>query len=101
LYAQLSAGVALPQTLPSGSQFCFSVDYQFTRGWPRSSGRYYWVIEPTGAPPLVVPATLQKKGTLMLIESGVRPEAGPCRCYLVEAVSASQRRRISNVAAMK
>ena len=42
---KLSAGVALPQSLPSGTAMGLSVDYVLVGSLPTSSGQIVWVIE--------------------------------------------------------
>ena len=42
---KLSAGVALPQTLPSGTALGFSMDYVVLEDLPTSDGAVKWVIE--------------------------------------------------------
>ena len=79
---QLSAGVALAQTLPTGTAMGFSVDYQFLSGWSDTSAKYFWVIEPTKAKPVRQPAQLKIKGTLQGFATQLRPEHGPFQTHI-------------------
>jgi len=82
LPVQLSAGVALPQTLPDGTAMGFSIDYQFTQGQPEPAGRYYWVVERTQGPPARQPVRLEARGTLQQFITDFRPEHGPFQTHL-------------------
>jgi len=79
---QLSAGVALPQTLPTGTAMGFSVDYRWVSGEPDPRVRYFWVIESAGAPPIRQPVQLERQGTLQGFALELRPEHGPFQTYL-------------------
>ncbi len=81
---QLSAGVALPQTLPTGTAMGFSVDYRWVEGQPDPRIRYFWVIEPAGAPPIRQPVQLEQQGTLQGFALELRPEHGPFQTYLAD-----------------
>jgi hypothetical protein len=81
---QLSAGVALPQTLPTGTAMGFSVDYRWVEGQPDPRVRYFWVIEPAGAPPVRQPVQLEQEGTLQGFALELRPEHGPFQTYLAD-----------------
>lgn len=82
---QLSAGVALPQTLPTGTAMGFSVDYRWVEGAPNPAETYFWVIEPAGGPPIRQPVRLQREGTLTAFAFEFRPEHGPFHTYIVDA----------------
>jgi hypothetical protein len=82
---RLSAGVALAQTLPTGTAMGFSVDYQFTEGQPNPSSLYVWVIEPAKGPPARIKVRLSSKGTLQGFALGWRPEHGPFEGHLEDA----------------
>jgi hypothetical protein len=81
---QLSAGVALPQTLPTGTAMGFSVDYRWVAGQPDPRVRYFWVIEAAGAPPMRQPVQLTTAGTLQGFVLELRPEHGPFQTYLAD-----------------
>jgi len=85
LSIQLSAGTALPQTLPDGTAMGFSVDYQFTEGRPDPSARYFWVIERTQGSPARQPVRLEARGTLQGFVNDFRPEHGPFQAHLEDA----------------
>jgi hypothetical protein len=97
---ELSTGVALPQTGPTGILMAFSVDYVFTPG-PNPSVQYGWVIQRRRGQPIVQPVTLKQKGTLELLAPGWRPEEGPFQCFLVEVRKDGARRQISGVEALR
>ena len=79
---QLSAGVALPQTLPDGTVMSFSVDYQFAQGQPDPNAAYVWVIERSQGTPSRQPKKLSPRGTLQGFVAEFRPEQGPFQTYL-------------------
>jgi hypothetical protein len=81
---RLSAGVALPQSLPTGTAMGFSVDYQFTAGEPGTSP-YLWVIEPTRGQPKRQPVQLRERGTLEGFVLEFRPENGPFHTHIEDA----------------
>jgi len=79
---RLSAGVALPQSLPTGTAMGMSVDYVFTAGQPVSSQRYVWVIEPAKGNLVKQRVQLSQRGTLQAFFPQLRPENGPFRAYI-------------------
>ena len=81
---QLSAGVALPQSLPTGTTMGFSVDYQFTAGEPGSSP-YVWVIKPSKGQTIKQPVQLRARGTLQGFCPPLRPENGPFSTHIENA----------------
>lgn len=83
LRIKLSAGVALPQSLPTGTAMGFSVDYRFTGGHPNPSSHYVWVIEPSKGEPVRREVKLKDEGTLPpMFVPGLRPENGPFRTHV-------------------
>jgi hypothetical protein len=92
---KLSAGVALPQSLPQGTVMTFSVDYQFVQGAPDSAGQYLWVIEPAQGKPVEVAVQLEPEGTLQWFAEALRPENGPFQSHLAEATPEGGRQAIS------
>lgn len=83
---RLSAGVALPQTLPTGTAMGFSVDYEFTQGRPNPSSPYFLVIEPARGQPLPIKVPrMTSKGTLSGFVRGWRPEHGPFEGHIEDA----------------
>jgi len=79
---RLSAGVALAQTLPTGTAMGFSVDYEFTAGQPNPTSSYVWVIEPGKGPPVKFMVRLSSKDNLMMFVPKWRPENGPFQTHL-------------------
>ena len=79
---QLSAGVALPQTLPDGTAMGFSVDYQFVQGQPDPNAAYVWVIERSQGTPSRQSVKLSPRGTLQGFVAEFRPEEGPFQTHL-------------------
>ncbi len=80
----LSAGVALPQSLPIGTTMGFSVDYQFAGGEPGSS-LYLWVIKPSKGQTIKQPVQLRAQGTLQGFFPPLRPENGPFSTHIEDA----------------
>lgn len=78
----LSAGTALPQTLPTGTAMGFSVDYKFTNGQPDTSAEYLWVIQAGDGRVLKEPVRLQSRGTLQDFVQQLRPENGPFQTHI-------------------
>lgn len=97
----LSGGVALAQTLPDGTAMGFSIDYQFTQGGPNQSARYAWVIVPSRGKPVTAAVQLAESGTLQSFFPPLRPEDGPFRCLITEAVSEGQPQPISTTVSLK
>ena len=81
---KLSAGVAVPQSLPTGTAMGFSVDYQFIGGSPGPSP-YAWVIQPGNGQVAKQPRQLQPRGTLQAFVLQFRPENGPFRTHIEDA----------------
>ena len=79
---QLSAGVALPQTLPDGTVMSFSVDYQFAQGQPDANAGYVWVIERSRGAPSRQPVKLSPRGTLQAFVAEFRKEEEPFQTFL-------------------
>ncbi len=81
---KLSAGVALPQTGPTGTLMSFSVDYRFTQSGPDPAAKYVWVIERSQGVPHQGPVQLNSRGMLQAIVSGWHPEEGPFESYIAK-----------------
>ena len=79
---RLSAGVALPQSLPTGTAMGMSVEYSFTAGQPQPSLSYVWVIESAKADPVRQPVQLSRSGTLQSFFTQLRPEHGPFHAHI-------------------
>lgn len=82
LQVDLSAGVALPQTGPTGILMSFSVDYRIVEGQPTPSLGYVWVIQRQEGPPAKEPVRLTDHGTLTALIPGWRPADGPFSGHL-------------------
>jgi hypothetical protein len=80
----LSTGVALAQTLPTGTAMGFSVDYQFAVGRPGPSP-FFWVIEPSKGQTAKQRVQLQDRGTLMSFFPQFLPENGPFKTHIEDA----------------
>lgn len=80
---QLRTGVALAQTLPTGTGMLFSVSYEFVSAAPDSTRKYYLVIRGKDGT-MRQEVQVQQSGTLQSVALGVRPENGPFSCFLLE-----------------
>jgi hypothetical protein len=98
LSIHLSAGVAVPQSLPTGTQMGMSVDY-VCRGSLHRSSRYLWVITAAGQE-IFTEVKLQEKGNLAAFVM-LRPEDRPFSSRIDEVRPDGKRVRISNVAPMQ
>jgi hypothetical protein len=80
----LSAGVALPQLLPEGTQIGVSVDYKISGNL--KSSRYFLVME-SSAGAIAVPVKLSPMGGTLqgFFPPSVRPEHQPFRARIEEA----------------
>ena len=68
----------------------FSVDYSLRGTSANSSVQYFWIIERSVGPELVIPVQLKAKGTLTKLTSGWRPEQAPFRCFIAIRNSSGQ-----------
>ena len=95
---RLSAGVALPQLLPDGTQIGVSVDYSI-RGNMQSSSRYLLIVA-SSAGEISVPVTLNEQGGTYqgFLPLDVRPEHKPFRARIDEVSPSGVRTPISNSA---
>ncbi len=84
---KLRAGVALAQTLPTGTAMMFSVDYTFSG---RRSGNFGWAIY-GNSKAMVRPIKLNAQGNLMTYHPAVKPADGPFECQIVEIVGSNLR----------
>lgn len=99
-FVNLSAGIALPQLLPEGTQVGVSVDYSL-RGNPKTSCRYFLVVE-SSAGEVALPVTLDpRRGTFQsFLPATVRPEHQPFRARIDEVSPTGERTRVSNSAVL-
>ncbi len=93
---QLSTGVALAQTLPTGTAMGFSVDYEFTQGGPNAASQYVWVIEPGKGPPVKFLVRLSRKSTLQVFVLKWRPPDGPFQSHIEDTSGNRLSRSISH-----
>lgn len=100
MLAKLSAGVALPQMLPNGTQIGFSVDYRFGGSNKGNETQYYWIIEPDQGEPYAEPVQLSDQGTLQTFVPWM-PGDGPFRCYLAKGSADGTHVAISPSIALK
>ncbi len=82
---KLSAGVALPQSLPTGTAMGMSVDYVFQAGDPLPSQAYVWVIEPGKGSQVKQAVQLKRSGTLQAFFTQLRPEHGPFQSHIEDS----------------
>jgi hypothetical protein len=99
-FISLSAGVAVPQLLPEGTQIGVSVDYSL-RGEPRTSCRYFLVVE-TKEGEVPVPVKLDPRGGTFqgFLPASVRPEHQPFRARIDEIPPEGEPTRVSNSAVL-
>jgi hypothetical protein len=97
---RLSAGIAVPQSLPMGTVMGMSVDYQVF-GALNGSSRYVWVVSSEGGGNVEVAMPPQSEGTLQAFFLKLRPEHRPFNCHIDEIAPGGKRTRVSNVAAMQ
>ncbi len=81
---QLSAGAALPQTLPQGTTMTFSAEYQFHGGGPKSGVRYVLVIRDRRSRAIKAEIrSLKSRGQLpALFTRQFRPEDAPFQGFI-------------------
>ena len=80
---KLSAAVAIPQSLPTGTAMGFSIDYRFTNGRPDKEAEYLWIIAPTKGDPVALPVQLKRRGNLQTFVTQFRPRNGPFTFELI------------------
>jgi hypothetical protein len=103
-YIQLSAGAALPQTLPKGGVMSFTAEYRFTVS-PKNGVRYKLVVQGRGGKTVrVVLPNLKPRGQLPpLFTKAFRSNDGPFKGFIEEWPASSGRerpgdgKRVSNV----
>jgi hypothetical protein len=99
---ELSAGTALPQTLPEGAGMAFSVDYRFTQRSNDQAIRYFWVIAPATGDPILKDVRLEQRGTLQAFVPGLRPEQGLFETRLeAQHPAAPQRFKVTGAVPLK
>lgn len=98
---KLSAGVALPQSLPDGTVMTFSVDYRFRAGAPDAAAKYVWIIQPSRGKALEIPVALEESGTVQAISGELRPDDGPFQGSFVVVAADGTRSAISEAVALR
>jgi len=105
---RLSAGAALPQSLPQGTVMSFTAEYQFRNSGPNSSVQYVWVIEGRSKTKRYAIRRLASRGQLpALFSRDFRPGDGPFRSYIEEWPASKGKRRpgegkrVSNIVPMR
>ncbi len=93
--AKLSAGVALPQSLPTGTAMAMSVDYVLQGPLPTSAVQTVWVIEAARGGTAALPVPLKTNGNLMTFVTTMKPDDGPFQSYLAVIFSNRTRQPIS------
>jgi hypothetical protein len=93
--ARLSAGTAVPQSLPTGTAMGMSVDYTLLSTLPTSVTGTFWVIESAQGATANVPVQLQAQGNLMTFVTDMRPDDGPFHSYLAMVLADGRKVPIS------
>jgi len=98
---RLSTGIALPQTLPDGTQVGVSVDYKVT-GQLDTSAKYVWVIESRqGEIAMEVKLSPQGGNLAGFLPISIRPGDSPFRAWIDEVSTSGSRVRVSNVESLR
>lgn len=97
---RLSAGIAVPQSLPMGTVMAMSVDYAIA-GPLNNSSRYVWVVSSQAGENVEVAVQPKVTGTLQAFFLKLRPEHRPFNCHIEEISPGGRRTRVSNVATMQ
>jgi hypothetical protein len=75
-------GVALAQTLPTGTAMGFSVEYEFVGRRPTGSATFFWVLVPGKGQTVRQPVQLNARGTLQGFVQRFRPEHSPFSTHI-------------------
>jgi hypothetical protein len=99
---RLSVGIALPQTLPDGTQVGVSVDYKLISGSLNSSAKYVWVIESRQGQTAMEVKLSPRGGNLAgYLPLSIRPEDSPFKAWIDEVSTSGSRVRVSNVESLR
>lgn len=79
---RLSTGVALAQTLPTGTAMGFSVEYEFVNHPPSGPANFFWVVQSGKGRAVRQPIQMTVRGTLQGFVPQFRPEDGPFRTHI-------------------
>jgi hypothetical protein len=97
-FIKLSVGIALPQTLPDGTQVGVSVDYKLLKPSLNSSAKYYWVIESRqGETAMEVQLKPQGGNLAGFLPLEIRPGDSPFKARIDEITTSGSRVCVSNV----
>lgn len=98
---RLSVGIALPQTLPDGTQIGVSVDYKLT-GTLNPSAKYVWVIQSRqGETAMEVQLKPQGGNLAGFLPIAIRPEDSPFKAWIDEVSTSGSRVCVSNVESLR
>jgi hypothetical protein len=98
---KLSVGIALPQTLPDGTQVGVSVDYKVT-GRLNTSAKYVLVVESRAGETIFDVKLSPQGGNLAgFLPLSIRPEHSPFRARIDEVSSSGSGATISNIAPLQ
>lgn len=97
-FIKLSVGIALPQTLPDGTQVGVSCDYKLLKPTLNSSAKYLWVIESAkGEIAMEVQIKPQGGNLAGFLPLEIRPGDSPFKARIDEVTTSGSRVTVSNV----
>ena len=97
-FIKLSVGIALPQTLPDGTQVGVSVDYKLLKPSLNSAAKYLWVIESAKGEIAMEVQIKPEGGNLAgFLPLEIRPGDSPFKARIDEVMSSGSRVTVSNV----
>jgi hypothetical protein len=97
-FIKLSVGIALPQTLPDGTQVGVSVDYKLLKPNLNSAAKYFWVIESVkGEIAMEVHIKPEGGNLAAFLPLEIRPGDGPFSARIDEVMTSGSRVTVSNV----
>ncbi len=79
---RLSRGVALAQTLPTGTAMGFSAEYEFVSHAPSGPVNLTWVVESAKGQAIRQPVQMTARGTLQGFVVQFRPEQAPFKTHI-------------------
>ena len=97
-FIKLSVGIALPQTLPDGTQVGVSCDYKLLKPSLNSAAKYLWVIESAkGEIAMEVQIKPQGGNLAGFLPLEIRPGDSPFQARIDEVSTSGSRVTVSNV----
>jgi hypothetical protein len=97
-FIKLSVGIALPQTLPDGTQVGVSCDYKLLKPSLNSAAKYLWVIESAkGEIAMEVQIKPQGGNLAGFLPLEIRPSDSPFKARIDEVATSGSRVTVSNV----